>query len=274
MTADPLAENLRLLCAHYPSVAEVCRRIAINRQQFNKYLSGASTPSMHTLKRISDFFGVEESELLLPSPDFAALIEVRREAPPSASPLAAMIEEIAAKHPDSQQKLRRYCGAYAAYMYTPAYPGMIIRYLAVIHQLGDHTYGKSIERLIDKGHPEQGGFISKYSSLVLHTDDRIYVMDHNPHSHEVFALTVLYPSHRTRVHLLTGLGLAVSGGPGRQAFATRVVFEYLGETTDLRAAIAACGLYPEDGGEIDAAIIARIKNEIRPGEDTLCSVEF
>ena len=41
---EPFAENLRLLCSHYASVAEVCRRIGMNRQQFNKYLSGASTP--------------------------------------------------------------------------------------------------------------------------------------------------------------------------------------------------------------------------------------
>jgi hypothetical protein len=50
--SEPFAENLRLLCSHYASVAEVCRRIGINRQQFNKYLSGASTPSLHSLRRI------------------------------------------------------------------------------------------------------------------------------------------------------------------------------------------------------------------------------
>jgi len=120
------AENLRLLCSHHTSVAEVCRRIRINRQQFNKYLSGSSTPSMHTLRRICDFFGVEEGEIFLPAREFADIVLVRREAPAASFPLAASIEQIAARFSDSQQKLQRYCGYYFTYMCTPAYPGMIL----------------------------------------------------------------------------------------------------------------------------------------------------
>lgn len=270
--AEPFAENLRLLCSHYASVAEVCRRIGINRQQFNKYLSGASTPSLHSLRRICDFFGVEEGEIFLPAHEFAGLIRVRGEAPSDA--LAATIGQIAARFPDSQHKLRKYCGHYFVYMSTPAYPGMILKYFAAVFQRGDQTYAKAIERLVDKQNPELGGYISKYQSLVLHAEDRIYMMDHNPMGHQVFALTVIYPSHRTRLHFLPGLGIAVSGGPGRQAFATRMVYEYLGESTNLREAIAGCGLYPEDSDELDGAIRARLRNEIGPGENTLCALEY
>jgi hypothetical protein len=38
-----LKSNLRYLCGYHRSVAEVCRRVAINRQQFNKYLAGAGS---------------------------------------------------------------------------------------------------------------------------------------------------------------------------------------------------------------------------------------
>jgi transcriptional regulator with XRE-family HTH domain len=272
--SDSFAENLRFLCSHSASVAEVCRRIGINRQQFNKYLSGASTPSMNTLRRICDFFGVDEAEIFLAPRSFADIVQVKRAVPSAASPLVAAIEQAAALFPDSQEKLRKYCGFYFAYMCTPAYPGMILKFFTAIFQSGDHTFAKAIERLVDKRHPERGSYISKYQSLVMHTADRIYVMDHNPLSHQVFALSVLYPSHRNRLHLLSGLGIAVSGGPGRQAFATRMVYEYLGETTDLRAGITSCGLYPDDTEEIDAAIKSRIGNEIRPDENTLCAVEF
>lgn len=270
---EPFAENLRLLCSHYASVAEVCRRIGINRQQFNKYLSGATTPSLHSLRRICDFFGVEEGEIFLPAHEFAELVLVRRDTPSPDSPLAATIDRIAACYPDSQQKLRRYCGYYASYQYTPAYPGLIDKILTVFYQSGDRTYSKSIERLVDRQVPDLGGYVSKYQGLVWHTSDRIHLAEHGSF-HEAFIKTVLYPSHRTRLHLLPGLCLSVSGGPGRQAFATRVVYEFLGETADLRSAIAACGLYPEDSDEIDAAIKSRIKNDIAPGESTLCAAEF
>ena len=278
MSAPHFAQNLRLLAGHYRSIAEVCRRIGINRQQFNKYLSGASTPSVNTLRRICDFFGVEETEVFLPSREFAELVQIRRRAPSGSSVLAATIEAVAQQHPESQDRLRRYCGYYACYQYTPAYPSMIIKYLTVFFQAGDNTYGKSIERLLDKRNPERGGYVNKYTGLVLHSDDRIYLLENNPYanrqSHQVIALTVLYPSHRTHLHILSGLSLAVSGGPGRQAFATRIVYEYLGETINMRQAIADCALYPDDSDLIDDAIKSRIRCEMEPNLHTFCAAEF
>ncbi|MDO6588357.1 helix-turn-helix transcriptional regulator [Salipiger sp. 1_MG-2023] len=57
--------NLGFACSLLPSIAEVCRRVDINRQQFNKYLAGSVRPSRHNMRRICDFFGVTESELLM-----------------------------------------------------------------------------------------------------------------------------------------------------------------------------------------------------------------
>lgn len=48
--------NLRLLCAAYPSVSEVCRQLKINRAQFNRYLNGESYPRPDMLARICAFF--------------------------------------------------------------------------------------------------------------------------------------------------------------------------------------------------------------------------
>ena len=52
--SDTLGANLRLLCSHYRSIAEVCRKLAINRAQFNKYLAGQSRPTPYNLKRICE----------------------------------------------------------------------------------------------------------------------------------------------------------------------------------------------------------------------------
>ena len=76
MSADFCA-NLRLLSDHYKSIAEVCRRLGVNRSQFNKYLNGRSRPSRHIMKKICDFFGVEEYEVLLPHKEFDELIRLR-----------------------------------------------------------------------------------------------------------------------------------------------------------------------------------------------------
>lgn len=44
-------ENLHMLCSNYRSIAGVCRKLGINRAQFNRYLNGAGKPSSHTLRR-------------------------------------------------------------------------------------------------------------------------------------------------------------------------------------------------------------------------------
>ena len=72
-----IAANLRKLCSLHTSVAEVSRRLGINRQQLNKYLSGDAFPSLRNLRRITDFFGVDEFEVLLPPPEFATSVLLR-----------------------------------------------------------------------------------------------------------------------------------------------------------------------------------------------------
>ena len=77
MNNEDLGRNLRLLCSYYTSVAEVCRRLEINRPQFNRYLSGRYKPSANTMRRFCEFFGVEEHEMLLPHSQFKLMVQVR-----------------------------------------------------------------------------------------------------------------------------------------------------------------------------------------------------
>jgi len=62
-------DNLRRLSAEYPSVAELCRDLGINRTQFNRYLSGESFPRPDVLHRICQFFGTDARILLEPAGD-------------------------------------------------------------------------------------------------------------------------------------------------------------------------------------------------------------
>ena len=118
---DYLGDNLKLLCSHYRSIAEVCRKLAINRAQFNRYLAGQSRPTRHNLKRICDFFGVEEYELGQPPEQFARLIGVRPQGSlrPPADPLLELFEPLRA-HASS---LARYCGYYFEYANCLSVPG-------------------------------------------------------------------------------------------------------------------------------------------------------
>lgn len=59
-------QNLRQLVAGEHSVAELCRRLGINRSQFNRYLQGEAFPRPDLLHRICTHFGVDARILLEP----------------------------------------------------------------------------------------------------------------------------------------------------------------------------------------------------------------
>ncbi len=70
------AENLLALSVRNESIAKTCRDIKINRQQFNKYLSGNVLPNASTLERITNFFNIDALELFKsPTSQPSALVD-------------------------------------------------------------------------------------------------------------------------------------------------------------------------------------------------------
>ncbi|MDE2383727.1 MAG: helix-turn-helix transcriptional regulator [Alphaproteobacteria bacterium] len=57
------AQNLRSQCMRFESIAAVCRASGINRQQFNRYLSGQNLPNPRTLKKLSEVLQIPETQL-------------------------------------------------------------------------------------------------------------------------------------------------------------------------------------------------------------------
>ncbi|MDP3340181.1 helix-turn-helix domain-containing protein [Frigidibacter sp.] len=76
--------NLRQLVAGEPTVADLCRRLGINRSQFNRYLQGEAFPRPDILHRICAHFRVDARILLEP-------LEAQRPGPAPATPLAAAL---------------------------------------------------------------------------------------------------------------------------------------------------------------------------------------
>ena len=271
---DDLGRNLKLLCGHYRSVAEVCRRVGINRQQFNKYLGGQTQPSMHNLRRIADFFGVDEAEIFLPHESFTRNVLSK----PAATDVPRAVQSYFSRSKSalarSQKEMERYCGYYYSYFRSPAWPGGIVRDLYVIHQDAEYSYTKSIERLYWRDRPRQNQFVYKIKGMALHENNRIFLFEHQEDWNSMYSLTLLYPSHRSRITLLSGLLLSVSSGSGRRPFATRIVFEYLGKNPDVKQALAGCGVYRQDSDEIGEDIKRAISNAVSSEEAALTAMEI
>ncbi|MEO1106399.1 MAG: helix-turn-helix transcriptional regulator [Pseudomonadota bacterium] len=67
--------NLRHLARDYPSVSALCRKLGINRTQFNRYLAGESFPRPDVLDRICRFFDVDARIVLSPLGEIPAVTE-------------------------------------------------------------------------------------------------------------------------------------------------------------------------------------------------------
>ena len=256
------SKNLRLLCSYYKSVAEVCRKLRINRPQFNRYLSGRYKPSAHGLRRLCDFFGVEEHEILMPHSQFELLIQVR--------PRSQTVEKT---HPETahlsllqgnSRGLEKYLGYYFEYHYSMAFPGKILRNLVCLERQGGGVYYQRTERL--QLNPSERVYHSKYLGMVHLLTDRIFLIDYESLTGNQITQTILIPTFKSRVGRLSGLRLGASASGERIPSCTRVVLEYLGRQVDIRRTLGLCSTFVADSGQISRTILEAISNEMSPGE--------
>ncbi|MDB5848380.1 MAG: family transcriptional regulator, partial [Rhodoferax sp.] len=54
-----ISKNLQVLAASFESTSSFCLKVDINRQQFNKYISGQHFPAQKVLAKIAKYFLME-----------------------------------------------------------------------------------------------------------------------------------------------------------------------------------------------------------------------
>lgn len=254
--SNNLAANLRTLCSYYPSISQVCKLAKINRQQFNKYLGAQSTPSLSSLRKINDFFGLEEDELFLAPSEFKQLLnrQPRKIQTTDINPLQHFITGATASAESSHESLKPYHGLYHDYYCSPSNPGKILRGLISVYEKEGITYTKSIERLPYKDKEKTRHFHVKYHGFAQIIQDRLLFTDLETKTMNNWGQRIYYPANRTRIDLLCGLTLAISGGLSHQPFCSHAVLERLDDSINIKEAIKQCSLYAIDSQEIRADI--------------------
>ena len=190
--------NLRLLTSNHRSIADVCRHMKLNRQQFNKYLAGSSLPSAQNLRRIAVFFGIEGGDLFQSHNDFAKRILSATTVDTIPRGFQKFWEAQYSKRSATSAYLKRYCGYYHVHFRSPAWPNRVIRSVAVIYQQEGLTFIRNLERLVRRDKPHLGNFVIKYHGIVLHEGDRIFTIDRPDVGNGTIALTVLYKPNPAR----------------------------------------------------------------------------
>jgi transcriptional regulator with XRE-family HTH domain len=264
-TLADFGTNLRLACSYIASIAEVCRRLELNRSQFNRYLAGESRPSAHTLRRLGDFFGFEPHEWWLPHAHFARLLGVRpqprREAPDSepAGDRNGHLHTLAALAQGCGPALERYLGYWFEYYHSMAYPGRVLKSLLWLRSSAQGVSYTRMERLAPPGRTA-GVERCRYVGTAYALNDRIFLLDAERLTANELTQTIVFPSYKSRVTRLAGLMLGVSAADRREPTCARVVLETLGLHIDLRKALRQCGLIRHGEPGVDDDILSRIDN--------------
>ena len=258
--------NLQFCCDHYRSVSEVCRRLKVNRQQFNRYLAGSSAPSRHNHKRFSDFFGLEEHELLMPHEAFAETFARRT----TARRLVPALDRHAVLLRDASQSgsrdLHSYGGFYFKYFFSYLGNGRIKRELAHWWYEGDTLVSSVKQRFT--GEDEEGEASSRFATfrgLVGSLGDRLTTIDVQRGGGREMSMMILYPKRRL-LRRLHGMTIGVSHGSTRAIGAARVVMDFLGTEIDIRAALDALGTFDVEDPSVPEPVRRGVRNEIRPDE--------
>lgn len=259
---DDFAANLRLLCSYYRSIAEVCRRLEINRAQFNRYLSGRYKPADHTMRRICDFFGVEVHEILLPHEDFRPLVRLRpRGDDRAAAPSPGIPDDLLGQ---GTPGMARYLGCYYEYYLSMSRPGSVLCTLVCLERHGDRVLYQRTERM--RSPSDNRPCHNRYRGVALLLTDRLFLVDHESLNGHEITQTILFPSFKSHVSRLTGLKLGVADSSERMPCCVRVVYERLADPVSPRRALARCGLYARDDPALAPGIVAAIANDVGKDE--------
>jgi len=241
------SQNLRTVFAYYPSISEISRQLKINRQQLNRYLNGKSTPSLYTLKKMSDFFSIDETEFFLPNDEFKMIFssEGDYKLPDKIKSSIHQFFKPPSGSKEAGQENSKYCGKYFTYSMHPYSRGKILKSIMSIYQEDERTYAKT---LIPSSVTEKDNRrlpMGKVNSFVNIEHDKLYFFDMGEQGSTCpnYSMTVFYTSFQARPEYLVGITLNAQSRLSRNIASSQVVMEYLGPGKITKDDILRTGIY-------------------------------
>ena len=259
MNDSNFVQNLVLVTSYGRSVSDVCRRAGINRQQYNRYLSGQSSPNLSTLRRICDFFGLEDHEIFLDHSTFSRIIRLR---PPmfknTEDPVSEYVRKLYLPDRNEADPLKKYEGYYHCYMAASEDSQQFLRTLVSVRHNGRGWVTKSLER-----YPRSTFTIPnrmKYEGIIYYQTDRLIMMEQEIFSRKSTWTTTMYTTDFERPTTLSGLSMGIAPESSHDIVCFRIVWEFLGKEPNLRTAVQACGLLEKSDKSIPSMLTGNAEN--------------
>lgn len=244
---NDLAQNLKYLCAEKPSVAMVCREIGINHQQFSKYLAGRSKPSAHNLRRIAQYFGINESDLAGPHTQLAQIRGQR-----TTSPVTRQRDPLADAFPGDLKQLRPFLGAYQIYFRAPVMPNGYIVNTVFLDERDGIVYSRLIEALPSPASGPRRW--TRCDGKVSYQSGRIFVVDRERRNENALSTYILTPPPRQKNRYLFGTMCFLASMPRRTPFASKVVWRRFETYKSVKELFQTCGIFAAENLQLDPVI--------------------
>jgi len=242
-----LRMNLRFLCAEKPSVAMVCREIGINHQQFSKYLTGRSRPSAHNLRRIAQYFDVDEALLMGSHVKFTNAFQRG-----SSVGAGRRRDPLSAAFPGDLTKLRPLLGAYQVFFHAPVASNDIVVNTVFLDERDGVVYSRLIEALKDGsvGHRRW----TRCDGKVSYQEGRIFVVDNERRNENALSMYILTQPPRQKKQYLFGTMCYLASLPRRTPYASKVVWKKFDNYRSVRELFDTCGVYPHASQKLDPQV--------------------
>lgn len=249
MAETSLSRNLRLLTGYADSVSDICRATGLNRTQYHRYLAAQGDPSLRSLRRICDYFGVEEHEILQDPDSFREIVRLR---PPRIGQSIDPFQAIQGRLTEGDQAPHVAMGYYHMVFRPDPTVDLYYRNLLRLSATPRGMIIKQIERYprpaisLPRRMVYEGTAFTRYGKLFCQVQERL-------HRRSTW-FVVLSVGDFTSPSLLQGraVGCEPEGLSGISSFP--LVFMHLGERPALRQALADCGFFKADEIRLSAEI--------------------
>jgi transcriptional regulator with XRE-family HTH domain len=238
------SENLRAFCFQKGTIADVCRDLDINRQQFSKYLSGASLPNPSTLLKLANYFAVDQIEF------FQSPRALRRNV--GADPYGGNYNILSAnpavlKHLNSiaaqSTSIPMEDGCYHVHYPWLFDPKQVVRSVLVIFRRDGLTHFRRYTRL-QSGQSKKLRQYPKgcHEGLVFRHEGNICFLGRNTVGFGEISLQAFAFENFVAENAITGLGLIAT--PWGEYCALRATLSYFGPITTFRQAMKIAKIGP------------------------------
>lgn len=227
LRAETFAANLRYLCDQRGSISLICRKMRINRQQFNKYLSGKHVPSSANVRAIADHFGLSADVLFSPHAEFRSLIDGNFFDAFNRLRAAPHVQKFLSTVMSAPETLEQgLVGVYDRYQFSSIYPRRILRASLCIYRGSDllqHTY---VEHFPSHDDPQKTAYMFKYHGFVLPIENRVFTVDFETAQRNEMTFGIYSMVQRSAKRFMFGITSGIAATMLRQPFATRVALHY------------------------------------------------